>query len=195
VSDYTDAAAIAAYLATTFTPEQETAATTAAHAITVWIDHRTGRSWQTSGPIAAETHTVEGTIVFLNVPPVVSIERCELYGGVGSGWSTLDPSAYELVDPPSGQVGFLGGYNGAAVRFDYTSDTSSPPADLAYAATVLAADLVSPTLDPDLAGVESIAVGQNDINLKFAATSSAVDGGGATSAVRVVDSYRRVVIA
>jgi len=191
---YTTPDAIAAYLAVTLTPAQEAQATVAADAITVWIDHRTGRSWQPSAAIASEVHTVDGTYIWLDATPVASLQSVTKFDGVGNGFVLLDPSQYELVNPLTGQVGFLGGYGGSIVDVAYTSVAAVLPDDLAYAATVLAADLLGPTLDPDLVGVDSVAVGQNDINLKFASAGSTLDSG-ATSAVRVVDSYRRVVLA
>jgi hypothetical protein len=190
---YTTPDAIAAYLATTLTPEQTTQATLASDAVTVWIDHRTGRSWQASGPITGELRPVEGTYVYLEHPPVSSVETVELRLGVND-YETLNPSQYELIDPAAGLLQMIGGYGGSVVRVAYTTGTEPLPADLAYAATVLASDLLSPTLDPDLSGVDQVSVGQNDVSLHFAAVSSTVEGG-ASAAVSVVDSYRRVVIA
>jgi hypothetical protein len=190
---YTTPQAIANYLGATFTPEQDAQALAVADGVTVWIDHRTGRTWQSTGTIADEIQTVHGTTAYLSVPPVVAVTSVELSDKAG-GWSAVDPAQYALTDPAHGTLTFVGGYNNASVRVDYTSDATAPPADIALAATILAAELMTVVLHPESAGVESIAVGQNDINLKYAGASGN-QSAAAQTAVRIVDSYRRVVLA
>jgi hypothetical protein len=193
MASYTDSASIAAYLAVTLTPEEATQADLAAAAITTWIDHRTGRSWQGAAAVVDELNNVQGSSVYLQRPPVVAVATLDVYNGPND-WTTLDPSSYTLVDPAAGQVSLPGGYNGSLTRTDYTTDATMPPADLAYAATALAADLLGRTLNPDAAGIQQLSVGQNDISITYAATNTSVEGG-PSSAVRIVDSYRRVVLA
>lgn len=204
MASYTDAPAISAYLAVTFTPEQAAQADLAAAAVTVWIDHRTGRTWQNaSGSVVDEIHQINNGVVYLEYRPVLAVSEVharERQGNQIGDWVLLDPSGYALVDPVAGRLEFAayGRYaTGADARVDYTSTVAAPPADIAYAATTLAADMLFPTLHPESVGLESLALGQNDISLRYARAGA--DGtsssSGAAWAVRVIDAYRRVVLA
>lgn len=194
MASYTDAAAIAARLGATFTPEQAATADVVAAQVTAWIDTRSGRSWQADGALVDELHTVYGDRVYLNVPPVSSVETVTYHAGyAGFGWVPLDPACYELVDPVAGVLLLPYGYSGVAVRVDYTS-TSVVPADIAGAATVLAADLMTPTLNPESAGAESVSVGQNDITVKYAGAAGQQTAS-VKQAIAAVDAHRRPVLA
>lgn len=197
MADYTSSQQIAAYLGVTFTPEQTQQADVVAHAITVWIDHQTGRTWQNSAAVADEINDVVGTSVYLHHAPVASVETVDVLHEnlFPPSWQTLDPSQYTLTDPERGILQLPGGYSGDAVRVDYTTDQTAPPADLAYAATVLAADAMFVTIHPEAAGVSSIAVGQNDISLKYADAGTGGASSAVSLAVRVIAAYRRVVLA
>lgn len=196
MANYTSAADIAAYLGTTFTAEQSAQADVAAAAITTWIDHRTGRSWQAAGAILDEQQRVQGTTIYLATPPVASVEQIEVFSALSTrlAWEVVDPSRYLLTDPLNGVVTIAGGYNGDTVRVDYTTDLTAPPADVAYAATMLAADVMVTTLHPESHGVESISVGQNDLTLRYANAGTTASSS-SDLAVRVIDAYRRVVLA
>jgi hypothetical protein len=197
MADYTSSQQIAAYLGTTLTTEQLQQADVVAHAITDWIDHRTGRTWQQLGAIVDEINDVIGTSVYLHHAPVASVEAVDVLDEnlFPPTWQTLDPSQYTLIDPQAGVLQLVGGYAGDAVRVDYTTDQTQPPSDLAYAATVLAADTMTVTLHPESAGVSSIAVGQNDISITYADAGTGGASSAVSLAVRVVDAYRRVVLA
>jgi len=192
VSDYTTPDAIAQALNTTFTPAQEAEALLAAHAVTEWIDDRTGRTWQGPSTITAEYHDACSVKLWMRTTPVATIDLVEYFSS--DGWIVVDPSAYVLVDPRSGLVAY---YGAGPVRVSYTTASETLPAPLERAATQIAADMLSTTLTPpELQGVESIAVGQNDINVKLASTTSSASPGGATfSAIAIVHSYARGVIA
>lgn len=203
MASYTDAAAISAYLAVTFTPEQAAQADLAAAAVTVWIDHRTGRTWQNaSGSVVDEIHQINNGAVYLEYRPVIAVSEVHARPRGGSlAWELVDPSEYTLTDPAAGLLEFssLTSVWGAQydARVDYTSTVTAPPADIAYAATTLVADMLFSTLHPESVGLESLALGQNDISLRYA--SAGADGtsssSGAAWAVRVIDAYRRVVLA
>jgi hypothetical protein len=193
VVPYTTPAAIASYLGRTFTPEQESWATSVASGITVWIDHRTGRTWQSTGPVLDEIGTVAGSSLFLQIPPVVSIELIEQSDGA-AGWLVVPATDYALTDHAHGTVTFVGGYHGEVLRADYTTSATAPPADVAMAATVLSADYLATALAPESFGLETVAVGQNDLSLHYAGASGTASAS-AVAALAVVDSYRKVVLA
>lgn len=192
---YTDAQKIANHLGVALTPGQATQADVVALAVTVWIDHRTGRSWQAvSGTVADEIQPVVEQTVWLAHPPVTAVSEVELRPKLGA-WTVLDPSAYALVDPAAGKLELPAATNEDEARVDYTTATTAPPADLAYAATVLSAEVLYTALHPESAGVDSIAVGQNDISIRYTSGADAEKTSGASMAVRIVDAYRRVVVA
>ena len=198
MANYTDAVEIEDYLGTTFTAAQEAQAEVVATAITVWIDHRTGRTWQNvSGSVTDEIKRIEGEAVYLEYVPVTAVTAVDVRVRTGGGgpWSALTASQYLLVDPAAGRVEIPGYSNQYDARVDYTNSVTAPASDIAYAATVLAADMLFPTLHPESAGLDSIAVGQNDISMKYATSSHGTEGSSAWLAVRVIDAYRRVVLA
>lgn len=192
---YTDAAKIAAYLGVTLTGAQENQAGLAAQAASDWIDEFKAKSWQAATPVADELHTLIGNGVYLNSRPVATITsvktRSPVY--VGQGWTTLDSSQYELVDATNGLLILMGWYErGAAlVQVSYTHTSgANVPSQIAFAATIIAASLLGPTLRPNTSGLESVAVGQNDIAVKFS-----VDYGSVPSEAMSLLGGRGVVIA
>lgn len=198
---YTDAQKIANHLGVALTPAQITQADVVAEAITVWIDHRTGRTWQNAtGTVVDEIDPVSGSAVYLQMRPVIAVSALDLkVRGGNNPWTPLDPSQYTLVDPAAGLVEISGvaqtleaAYD---ARTDYTSQVTAPPADIAYAATIISSEVLFTMLHPESAGVDSIAVGQNDINIRYATGTDAETSSGAALAVRIVDAYRRVVLA
>lgn len=195
---YTTAAAIAAHLGVTLTPEQEAQAGVAAEAVTAWIDHRCGRSWQDAdGGTADEQHAVTGGLIWLTNRPALAISAVEARTrGSGSPWAALDSDAWFLADASAGRLELPGRCDGEDVRVSYTHGVTEVPPDLAFAATVLASDLMTTALHPESHGVSQLSVGQNDINIRYATASEREGGSEITNAVAVVDSYRpRVVLA
>jgi len=193
---YTDPARIAAQLGATFTPDQETRALVVADAVTAWIDQRTGRSWQAEpGTIAGELHQLYDDSVTLASPPVSAITSIAVHPGSGVGaWQTLNPADYALFDPIRGVVFLPHGYAGQWVQVTYTSTAAGPPADIAAAADVLAADLLLTTLNPESAGADTVSVGQNDISVKYAGASGQ-QSASIKQAIAAVDAHRRPVLA
>jgi hypothetical protein len=233
MTTYTDAAAIAAYLGVTFTPEQSTAAGQVAEAVTLFIDRYTGRSWQGTSPVTAEWLPIiarydDGTAstwptVYLRQRPAVAVTAVALRSGGPAATATpLDASQYELIDPAAGVLrlapsgaGIDASGQPVVALVDYTY-ADAVPADIALAATMIAAGEMARQLaiagssafaaaHPELDGLKSLAVGQNDITISLDDRSSAASAGGAAasaglappgSAARtILDSYRRMVLA
>lgn len=231
MANYTSATAIAAYLGETFTPAQATQADAIAVAVTSFIDRYTGRSWQGTSPVVDEwlpiiaryddgAATTRPT-VYLRNRPAIAVSGVSLRsGGPGAPSVALKTTEYELVDPAHGVVRMVptisgtDGFGDAVIALvDYTYGTAVPP-DIALAATMIGAsemarilsvqessDLIS--AHPELAGLQSVSVGQNDVNVQLAdataaagatdAGSSWVTPGSATAAI--LNSYKRVVVA
>ena len=188
---YTDAQRIAYYLGVTLTSAQQTQAGLAAQAASDWIDLFKAQSWQGSSPVTDELHALLGGTVYLKSRPVSAVSAVSTRQRVvGATWTLLGASQYELIDAANGVLLISGWASpGLDVRVTYTHATV-PPAHIAFAATMIAASLLGPTLRPDTAGLESISVGQADINLKFS-----VDYGSVPSEALSLLGARGVVIA
>lgn len=224
---YTDPTAIAAYLGVTFSPEQATAAGLVAEAVTLQIDAYTGLTWQTTTPITGELDPVLPSrveypgvagVVYLQHTPAVAVSAVSLRSVYPNYTPTtvLDAKQFELVDPANGVVTLaaVGWWYPMHAVVDYTY-TAGVPADIQLAATMMAAAEMARQIavqqasavteqHPEMAGLSSIAVGQNDIQLTRSATTGATGSGAAVgmqlaapdSAARsILDSYKRIVIA
>ncbi len=187
---YTDAQKIANYLGVTLTGPQQNQAGVAAQAASDWIDLHLARSWQAATPVTGELHYVSGDRIYLNSRPVTAITTVETRGAwyVGSSWSTLAVGQYELLDATNGVL-LIQGWGQYQVRVAYTH-TALPPRNVAFAATMIAASLLGPTIRPNTSGLESIAVGQSDVVVKFS-----VDYGSVPSEALSLLGGRGVVIA
>lgn len=164
---YTDATKIAAYLGVTLTSPQQTQAGITAQAASDWIDWWLGRSWQAASPVTGEVHTVNGDRVYLDHRPVSAITTVETRAdAIGASYTTLAAGQYELLDPTNGVLSVIG-WGDYLARIAYTHTGTAPPSHIAFAATIIAASWLHPTLNTGTLGVDSIAVGQNDINVKF----------------------------
>jgi hypothetical protein len=168
MSAYTDSARIAAHLGATLTGAQETQAGIVAQAASDWIDQYLGRSWQDDGSVADELHAMVGDRVYLNYRPVSAVSAVSTRQRiVGSDWTLLDADEYELIDAADGVLLISGwAIDGIVVKASYTHTATTPPSTVALAATIIAASWLAPTLAPQTAGLESVAVGQNDANVK-----------------------------
>src|SRR5262245_40249944 len=191
---YTTPAAMAAYLGVTFTTEQTDLATDVAAAVTVWIDHRTGRSWQAGATVSGELHQTVGQTVYLTNTPVTAVTTVELKPNGNNPYATVDPADYALVDAQHGELVIYTAANNQQARVAYTYPAAGPPADIALACTVLASDLMYQTLHPESHGLSQLSLGQADISMQFAGTSGTTSSA-AQMAVGIVDSYRKVVLA
>jgi hypothetical protein len=149
--------------------------------------------------------------------------------GLRTAWpnapvTPLDPSSYELIDPTNGVLtvpdygyGFLTNWQGvealAVVDYQYSD---AVPADITLAATMIGSGAMAKLIavqnatgateaHPELAGLSSIAVGQNDVNVQLAdpsgsLASSVSESGSAwaqpgSAVAAILDGYRRVVLA
>jgi hypothetical protein len=220
VTTYTDRTAIAAYLGVTFTPEQATAADQVAAAVTLFIDRYTGRSWQTTSPVAGELDPVlparieypsAAGVVYLQHAPAVAVSAVTLRTAYPNDPTTtpLVTSQYELIDAEHGVLTVaevVYRYAGpilAAVDYTYAD---AVPEDIALAATMMGAaemarqiavqsSSASVAAHPELAGISSIAVGRNDIAITRTDTSAATVGGAAAGAeLAPVGSTARTIL-
>jgi hypothetical protein len=170
VTAYTDSAKIANYLGVTLTGPQQNQAGVAAQAASDWIDLFKARTWQAATPVTDELHTLIGDRVYLNSRPVATITTVKTRASafVGFGWTTLAVGQYELLDATNGVLLIQGwsASSDALVQVSYTHATQ-PPAQIAFAATMIAASLLGPTIRPNTSGLESVSVGQNDVAVKF----------------------------
>lgn len=199
MASYTDPTKMAAYLGVPFTVNQTPVAQAAADAVTAQIDRRTGRSWQHVGSaVVDEIQPITSGLAFVAYPPVLALGDVEQrQRGNSNDWTLLDPSEYALTDPEEGRIEFFSqtlapNYD---ARIDYTSAVTAPPDDILLAATVLACYWMTSSLRPGTAGLSSLAVGQNDIALQFASGANSPLGNDLTVALRIVDGYRKVVLA
>jgi hypothetical protein len=187
---YTDANKIALYLGVTLTGAQQNQAGVAAQAASDWIDVFKARSWQAATPVTAEEHAILGDRVFLAARPVLTITsvstRAPIY--VGGSWTTLSAGQYELLNAANGEL-LIQGWGPGRARVTYTHATV-PPAQIAFAATMIAASLLGPTIRPNTSGLESVAVGQNDVSVKFS-----VDYGSVPTEALSLLGARGVVVA
>jgi len=168
---YTDAARIAAHLNVTLTGAQQTQAGVLSQAASDWIDRYLDRSWQTVSPVSGEVHTVNGDRVYLDSRPVVAITSVETrQDAIGAAYTTLAVGQYELVDPMNGILQIMG-WGDYLARVAYTHTATMPPSHVALAATMIAASWLGPSLLGLPTGLESIALGQNDINVKFSTSA------------------------
>lgn len=190
---YTDATKIAAYLGVTLTVPQQTQAGLAAQAASDWIDQYKGRSWQAASPVTDEMHEIAGDRVYLDNRPVASVTAVKTrtyYPDLGT--MTLDAGQYELLDAANGLL-LIQGWAAkdvlALVSYTHTAG-ASVPSTIAFAATIIAASLLGPTLRPNTSGLESVSVGQNDVSVKFS-----VDYGAVPSEAMELLGARGIVIA
>jgi hypothetical protein len=232
---YVTADQIAAALGVTFTPEQEAQADAVAAAVTSYIDGYTGRSWQGTSPVSGELRPVVvpgpadtyGAVArcYLDHTPVSAVDAVGLRSTTPNAEpSPLDAAAYELVDAVAGVL-LLPGYGYGALApwsvapalavVDYTY-ADAVPADITLAATMIASGVMQQSMtiqagssviaaNPSLAGVQSISVGQNDVNVTL--SKSATAGAGMSSAAGsswaapgsavadILNSYKRPVLA
>lgn len=174
---YTDATKIAAYLGKTLTAGQIVQAGLAAQAASDWIDEYKGRSWQIASPVTDELHSMVGNHVYLANRPVAAVSAVKTRGNYeGASVTTLSSGQYELLDAANGVLLIEGWSSGdylALVTYTHTA-TASVPSTIAFAATMIAAAWLSPTLAPGTLGLSSLAVGQNDVNIKFSENRSDV---------------------
>jgi len=193
VTAYTDAQQVAAYLGLTLTSAQVLQAGVLSDAATTWIDRYVGRTWQTVSPATDEQHVIVGDTVYLARRPVVAVTAVSTrLNIVGSTWTLLDSDEYELRDAANGRLLLMGwATHGLDIKVSYTHSGALPPADVQLAASMIAGSWLSQTLRPQTSGLDTIAVGQNDIALKFSTSRSDVPA----EAVSILNAYRVVVVA
>lgn len=190
---YTDATKIAAYLGVTLTSPQQTQAGVLAQAASDWIDRYCGQSWQDDGTVADELHSPVGDRVYLNNRPVSAVSAISTRQAVvGADWTLLSADQYELIDATNGVLMVSGWASpGLYVKASYTHTATAAPSPVGLAATMIAASWLQPTVSPQTAGLASVAVGQNDVAVKFKEDRGDVPA----EAMTLLAGYRRFVIA
>lgn len=190
---YTNATNIAAYLGVTLSGAQITQAGITAQAASDWIDRFCGQSWQDDGSVTDELHAPVGDRVYLNNRPVSAVSAVSTRQRiVGSDWSLLDSSEYELIDTQNGVLLVSGWADpGLDVKASYTHTATAAPTPVGLAATMIAASWLGPTLAPQTNGVSEISVGQNDVSVVFNAKRGDVPA----EAMTLLAAYRRFVVA
>jgi hypothetical protein len=193
MSAYTDAQKIQNYLGTTLTSAQQTQAGVMSDAATQWVDRYLGRSWQATSPVTDERHSIIGDRVYLTHRPVVAVTSVKTRGIYeGATVTTLSATQYELLDTVNGVVLLDGWSSGDELALTtYTHSVSNAPADVQLAAAMIAAGWLAGSMSPGTLGAESIAVGQNDINIKFGTRRGDVPA----EALSILNGYKVVVIA
>lgn len=168
---YTDATKIAAYLGVTLTAGQITQAGVLAQAASDWIDEYKGRSWQDDGSVTDELHEIVGATVYLKNRPVSAVSAVSVRQRYADAPVTaLAASQYELLDATNGVLLILGwAITGALVLVSYTHTATTAPTTVQLAATMIAASWAGPSLAPQSNGLEQVAVGQNDVVVRFKA--------------------------
>jgi hypothetical protein len=175
----------------TLTGPQQNQAGVAAQAASDWIDLFKAQSWQGTSPVTDEMHELLGDRVYLNNRPVVvvsSVKTRTYYPDLGT--TTLDAGQYELLSAENGLLLIQGWSRSGLLALVSYTHTTQPPAHVAFAATMIAASLLGPTIRPNTSGLESVAVGQNDVSVKFS-----VDYGSVPSEALSLLGARGVVIA
>lgn len=190
---YSDATKVGNYLGVTLTASQITQAGVTAQAASDWIDRYLGKSWQGTSPVTDELHTLVKDRVYLNNRPVASITSVKTRAAafVGFGWTTLDASQYELLDAANGVL-LIAGWSASSeglvqVTYAYTLALPTP---VGLAATMIAASWLGPTMVGLPSGLDSIALGQNDIAVKFGSSARDVP----PEALTLLAGYRSIVI-
>jgi hypothetical protein len=206
MSTYTTPDDIGLKLGVTLSPEQAAQAEVVAAAVTAWIDEVTGQSWQAASPIVGETRAIiappclsgyDAARVSLSHAGATTVSAVSVRSTAPNAALTeLDPSQYELRDgvlylAPFWSSSFYGTASLAVV--DYSCDPSVP-ADIIDAATTLAADMLTVTLHPESAGLESISVAQNDVSVRYSGAGGTLTAD-VSQARAVIFGHRRVVVA
>jgi len=193
---YTSATLVANYLGVTLTAGQITQAGVTAQAASDWIDKYLGRSWQGSSPVTDELQTIVGDRVYLNNRPVTAVSAVKTRGDYADAdVTTLTSGQYELLDAINGELliqGWAGAGSLALVTYTHTGVTVPTPVGLA--ATIIAAAWLAPAMVGVPSGLESIALGQNDINIKFAG-HTAGEVAVPAEALTLLGGYRTFVVA
>jgi hypothetical protein len=188
---YTDSTKIANYLGVTLTAGQITQAGVTAQAASDWIDRYIGRSWQDASPVTDELHQFVRDRVYLAHRPVLTVTSMATREQIAGGdWTTLGADEYELLDAANGVVLIQGWGTGGLTKTTYTY-TTTVPTPVGLAATMIAASWLGPALVGLPSGLESVALGQNDINVKFSSSARDVPA----EALTLLSSYRTVVVA
>jgi hypothetical protein len=138
-------------------------------------------------------HSIIGDRVYLTHRPVVAVTSVKTRGIYeGATVTTLSVTQYEMLDATNGVLLLDGWSSGDDLALTtYTHSVSNAPADVQLAASMIAAGWLAGSMSPGTLGAESIAVGQNDINIKFGKRRGDVPA----EALSILNGYKVVAIA
>ncbi len=133
---YTTQAGLAAFLGRPLTTTEQAQADAAIAATEAYIDRVTGRSWMDPTPTLGESYPVFGPKLYLKRRPVLTVTALRVACCPTETQQPLTVDQFTLVDAARGLV-WVSAYTGYA-WVDYTHQGPPLPADLAYAANLLA---------------------------------------------------------
>lgn len=194
---YTDAGAIAAYFSgRTFNANETAQATVCADAASGFVDRYTGRTWAGT-TITNELHTLFGRSLQLNRYPVVSISSVTVRSSsIGATPRTLAAGVdYELIDPSHGVLLVRAFWtmqpdrvtSGPLASVSYTVGATVPP-EITLAATIIAATMLQPTLDPNSPGIDQYQIGR-ELMVKYTSIDKMP-----ADAKRLLDGWKRPAV-
>lgn len=191
---YLDDADLSAYLGRDLTAAESAQSAAVIDAASAWVDQYMGRTWAGSA-VTGETHTLYGDVVYLDRAPVASVSAVTLT----PRWIGATPIAltagsnYALYDARRGVLLVYSWRHAALVTVDYTTSADSVPADVKLAATILSAQWLSLTGDPNRSSddIKSYQVGQ-ELQVTF---RDAPKGGVDPKVTALLASYAGVVFA
>lgn len=207
---YTSAALVADELGRSLTAEQLVQAAGLIEEAEAYVDNATGRAWLVTSPVADELHVLVGPTVYLTNTPVATVTavtiRSSAIGATetvlvaGTGYELLDPatgllslSSYPLADPVANGSAYS---PGALVKVSYTFTSPLPlPADIRRATTLLVAAWMTPRLDPSMATVSEVSVGQGDLAVTYRAAGGDAEYPTPPLVEAILRGYRRLVFA
>lgn len=195
---YTTRDLVAAELGRTLTADQQVQADGLIEEAEAYVDRVTGKAWLTTSPATAEAHRVVGGVVYLDRTPVVAITTVTVRTrSIGSVATTLTAgSTYELIDAVNGLLA-VGDYgDDAIVTVTYTHANPLPvPADVRGVTTRMVANRMRGRLDPSMAGVKSVSVGQGDLAVTYREADAGAGAGVSEDDLAILRSYAGIVFA
>lgn len=192
------------YLGRTLTAQEYAQAAQLVPAVETYIDRCTGRSWLQASPVTNELHSITGrsAYLYLDQTPVTAITSITTRRDPLDTGTVIPSTDYTLVDPVKGLVylpllWWPSYYYGWQALVTYTHGGPALPADLALAATMLAAHWLQSHIDGSAGvgpGIKSYSVGQ-ELSVTYADSSSSDPSaayGVPDNARRIIDAYRHV---
>ncbi|HEV8639452.1 MAG TPA: hypothetical protein VG370_35025 [Chloroflexota bacterium] len=205
---YTTQALVAQELGRTFTAAQNTQCDGLIEETEAFVDRYTGLAWLVASPVTDELHVLEGPVVYLKRTPVAAVSGASIRSpAVGASWTALVAnSGFELLDPATGLLALSSApptdvvvgtahEPGTLLKVTYTFTSPLPvPKEIQTATTLIVADRMLRRLDPSMAALKQISVGQGDLALTYRETDEA-ERPVPPLAAEILRGYRGIVFA